>query len=54
MEKKHLQLIKQKFGDMLDGKEVVCLHIPDDYPYMDRELIELLKERLRGHIEVPE
>jgi predicted protein tyrosine phosphatase len=53
MEKKHLQLIKQKFGDVLYGKEVFCLHIPDDYPYMDRELIELLQERLTGFIEVP-
>jgi predicted protein tyrosine phosphatase len=54
MEKKHLQLIKQKFGDLLTGKEVTCLHIPDEYPYMDRELIELLRERLSGHIVIPE
>jgi predicted protein tyrosine phosphatase len=54
MEKKHLQLLKHKFGDSLDGKQVVCLHIPDDFPYMDRELIEVLGERLSGYIEVPE
>jgi predicted protein tyrosine phosphatase len=54
MEKKHLQLLKQKFGDHLGGKNVVCLHISDDYQYMDRELIEILKERLSEYIEVPE
>ncbi len=51
MEKKHLQLTKQKFGDHLHGKEIICLHIPDDFPYMDRELIELIQERLIGHLE---
>lgn len=54
MEKKHLQIVKEKFADAVYGKELVCLHIPDIYPYMDRELVELLQERLTGYIEVPE
>lgn len=28
------------------GQRVVCLHIPDDYGYMDEELID----RLRGGV----
>lgn len=54
MEKKHLQIIIGKYGDRLRDKKVVCLHIPDQYHFMDIELIELLKSRLSQHIDVPE
>jgi len=39
MEKKHVRRIRDKYSDYLIGKEVVCLYIPDDYAYMDDELI---------------
>ena len=42
MEKKHVRRIKEKYGDTLLGKEVVCLNIPDDYDLMDDELISQL------------
>jgi len=54
MEKKHLQILKNKYGDLLRDKTVVCLHIPDEYQFMDSELIELLKVQLSGHIELPD
>ena len=43
MEKKHVRRIKEKYGDYLVGKEVVCLHIPDDYAFMDEELVSQLR-----------
>lgn len=43
MEKKHLNRIKEKYNDILLGKSVVCLHISDDYCYMDQDLIEILE-----------
>ncbi len=54
MERKHLQIVKTKYADLLDGKKVVCLHIPDDFRFMDSELIEMLKVKLSEYIEVPD
>lgn len=53
MEKKHHRRIKEKFGDLLNDKTVICLDITDDYKFMDEELIEILKSRASEHIEVP-
>ena len=38
----------------LSGKTLVCLDIPDDYQFMDDELVTTLRDRLRGHIPVPD
>ena len=43
MEKKHIRRIREKYNDLLTGKEVICLNIPDDYAFMDDELINLLQ-----------
>ena len=42
MEKKHRRRITEKYGDVIAGKNVVCLHIADDYAYMDEALVETL------------
>lgn len=44
MEKKHVRRIKEKYNDILRNKKVVCLNISDDFLFMDRELVELLKD----------
>lgn len=54
MEKKHLRRLKAKFPVSLRDKQVVCLDIPDEYRFMDEELIEILKSRVSDYIEVPE
>ncbi|MFC5402973.1 low molecular weight protein tyrosine phosphatase family protein [Cohnella soli] len=54
MEKKHVRRLKDKFSNSLENKKIVCLDIPDDYRFMDEELIEILKSRLSEYIEVPE
>lgn len=41
MEKKHREIIEDKYGRMKD--KISILYIPDDYQYMDDELIEILK-----------
>ena len=43
MEKKHVRRIREKYNDLLTGKEVICLNIPDDYAFMDDELVNLLR-----------
>jgi predicted protein tyrosine phosphatase len=46
MEKSHLNLLQQKFPEALAGREVVTLHIPDDYEFMQDELVSELRDRL--------
>ena len=53
MEKKHMRRLEEKFGDSLAGKDVVCLNIPDDYTLMDPALVDLLLEKLRPYIAIP-
>ncbi|CAH0997540.1 hypothetical protein EMA8858_03674 [Emticicia aquatica] len=43
MEKKHKQRIDQRFASISNEKEIIILDIPDDYQFMDEELIELIK-----------
>jgi len=45
MEKKHKAKLSAKFGRHLNGKRVVCLDIPDDYAFMQPELVALLEAR---------
>jgi predicted protein tyrosine phosphatase len=53
MEKKHKRRLQEKFGHMLNGaKKVICLDIPDEYTFMDEELIETLKSRVSEHITI--
>jgi predicted protein tyrosine phosphatase len=54
MEKKHNRRITEKFRSLMVNKRVICLDIPDDYTYMDEDLIEILKSRVSEYIEVPE
>ena len=43
MEKKHLRRLQDKFPEAIAGKKIVCLHIPDDYEFMQPELVDLLE-----------
>ena len=45
MEKAHRTRLSSKFRQWLHGKRVICLDIPDDYDYMQAELIVLLKAK---------
>lgn len=54
MEKKHGRILRERFGEALAGKRVICLHTPDDYRYMDPHLIQELKGSLSRYVEVPE
>lgn len=54
MEKKHVRRLREKFSQEIRNKQVICLDIPDDYGYMDEDLIETLKSRVSEHIGIPE
>ena len=51
MEKKHLRRLQEKFPDELTDKQVLCLNIPDDYQFMQPELITLLQAAVPPHLE---
>lgn len=51
MEKSHLNKMKLKLKDVLDGKKLISLHIPDDYEYMQQELIDELEAKVWPHLE---
>ena len=54
MEKRHVDRLRRKLKAALVGKTIPGLHIPEDYKFMDPELIELLKSKLSGPSAVPE
>lgn len=50
MEAEHRSRLNRLFRDQLLETEVCCLDIPDDYQFMDPELVELLTDRINGHL----
>ena len=54
MEKRHGDRLRDKFPESLAGKQVVCLHIPDDYEFMAAELVDELKTKLSPYLDWPE
>lgn len=50
MENRHRQFLQQRFNVLLQEKPLTVLDIPDDYPYMDPELIDLIYARLSPHL----
>ncbi|UUY07955.1 low molecular weight protein tyrosine phosphatase family protein [Pseudomonas sp. J452] len=48
MEAVHGRRLKQRFAAALKGKRVICLGIPDDYQYMQTELVRLLEQKVGG------
>lgn len=54
MEKRHHHILRAQFPDALNGKSVICLDIPDDFAYMDDDLVDILLSRLAAHIDIPD
>jgi predicted protein tyrosine phosphatase len=49
MEREHRSRLQKRFRPQLKAK-VICLDIPDDYPFMDDALIRLLKAKVTRHL----
>jgi predicted protein tyrosine phosphatase len=54
MEKSHLNRLRQKYPEALQGKRIITLHIPDDYELMQPELIDELRCKLGPHVMLPD
>jgi predicted protein tyrosine phosphatase len=52
MEKRHRDRLHQRFVHELTGKRVICLDIPDEFEYMDEELVTTLRSRVSSYIDV--
>ena len=46
MENMHRTKLQQRFRSALNGKNIICLGIPDNFSYMDPELIAILKKKV--------
>ena len=50
MEQKHARRLREKFAEELVSKPLICLHIPDDYQFMQPELIALMESTVTPHL----
>lgn len=46
MEKHHRNTIRSLFPDIYATKKIVCLYIPDEYDFMQIDLIAILKDKI--------
>jgi predicted protein tyrosine phosphatase len=53
MQEEHTQFIRDQFHGVLDGKEVICLNIPDVYNYMEPVLVAVLRSSLKPYLRWP-
>lgn len=53
MEQAHRRKLQQRFRAAVGGKRVICLGVPDDYDYMQEELVCLLKEKVAQFLPPP-
>lgn len=47
MEKRHRTALRRRFGNLCYRKRIICLHVPDQYEFMDPELVRVLEARVR-------
>ena len=50
MEEIHRTRLNRQFGQALKGKKVTVLSIPDNFEFMEPELVELLKARCSRYL----
>jgi predicted protein tyrosine phosphatase len=50
MERTHRSKLAARFKAHLGNKRIICLEIPDEYEFMDPDLIHLLKTKVPRHL----
>ena len=50
MERRHVDRMTRKWHDLVKGKQLINLGVPDKFGYMDPKLIALLRRRLEKYI----
>jgi predicted protein tyrosine phosphatase len=52
MEKSHRDKIAKKYRQQLKGKKLSVLDIPDNYEYMDNELVKILQAKVPRYVQI--
>ncbi|WP_426103361.1 hypothetical protein [Massilia sp. TSP1-1-2] len=52
MEEKHKSRLKAEFSRLLEGRVIHVLDIPDDYKYMDPELVEQVEQSVASLLDL--
>lgn len=50
MERAHRNKLQKRFRSSIGPRRVICLDIPDDYEFMDPDLVRLLKVRMARYL----
>jgi predicted protein tyrosine phosphatase len=50
MERVHQRRLQEKFGSPLRAKRVIVLGIPDNYKYMEPDLVRILESAVHPHL----
>ena len=50
MERKHLNRVQAQYARLLEHKPIYSLDIPDDYRFMDPELMTLLEDTVKPYL----
>lgn len=50
MEYKHKERLRAEYSKLLRYKKVIVLDVPDEYQYMDEELVELIKTSVEEYL----
>ena len=50
MERAHRAKLQRRFRPQLKRARVICLDIPDDYAFMQPELVALLQRKVTPHL----
>lgn len=53
MERAHRTKVQRRFRAILNGRRLICLDIPDEYGFMDADLVQLLEARMARHLPMP-
>lgn len=46
MEQTHQKKLKQNFRAYIKNQRIICMGIPDEYEYMNQELVQILKTKV--------
>ena len=49
MEDRHAEQLRQRFGAAVDERKLIVLNIPDNYRYMDPELVDELRDTVGAY-----
>ena len=50
MENAQRDRLRKRFRKYINKQRVICLDIPDNYAYMDPELVQLLEAKVPRHV----